>query len=84
MSYNLLSPWFWIRLIAVPFDLTLSRVGEAENPGPVCATGKLFGAKYDAIVQWAQNLSSKSEVELEPLFAQVGERRHMFSERFEK
>ena len=37
-----------------------------------CATAKLFGAKYDAIGQWAQNLSSKSVVELEPLFAQVG------------
>ena len=63
-------------------DLKLSRVGETENPGLVCATAKLFGAKYDAIVQWAQNLSSKSEVELEPLFAQVGERRQMFSRTF--
>ena len=55
MSYNLIYLWFWIRFIAVPFYLTLSRVGEAENPGPVCATAKLFGAKYDAIGQWAQN-----------------------------
>ena len=84
MSYNLLCLWFWIRFIAVPFYLSLSRVGEAENPGPVCATAKLFGAKYDAIGQWAQNLSSKSVVELEPLFAQVGECRQLFSERFGK
>ena len=82
MSYNLLCLWYWIRFIAVPFYITLSRFGKAENPGPVCATAKLFGAKYDdAIGQWAQNLSSKSEVELEPLFAQVGECRQMFSER---
>ena len=72
MSYNLICLWFWIRFIAVFFYLSLSRIGEAENPGPVCATAKLFGAKYDAIGQWAQNLSSKSVVELEPLFAQVG------------
>ena len=84
MSYNLLCLWYWIRFIAVPFYLTLSRVGEAENPGPVCATAKLFGAKDDAIVQRAQNLSSKSEVELEPLFAQVGGCRQLFSERFGK
>ena len=82
--YSLIYLWFWIRFIAVPFYLTLSRVGEAENPGPVCATAKLFGAKYDAIGQWAQNLSNRSEVELEPLFAQVGECRQMFSERFGK
>ena len=84
MSYSLICLWFWIRFIAVPFYLTLSRVGEAENPGPVCATAKLFGAKYDAIGLWAQNLSNRSEVELEPLFAQVGECRQMFSERFGK
>ena len=84
MSYNLLCLWFWIRFIAVPFYLSLSRVSEAENPGPVCATAKLFGANYDAIGQWAQNLSSKTEVELEPLFAQVGECRQLFSERFGK
>ena len=84
MSYNLLCLWFWIRFIAVPFYLSLFRVGVAENPGPVCAAAKLFGAKYDAIGQWAQNLSSKSEVELEPLFAQVGECRQLFSERFGK
>ena len=84
MSYSLLCLWRWIRFIAVPFYLTLSRVGEAENAGLVCATAKLFGAKYDAIGQWAQNLSSKSEAELEPLFAQVGECRQMFSERFGK
>ena len=84
MSYNLLRLWYWIRFIAVPFYLTLSIVGEAENPGPVCATAKLIGAKYDAIGQWTQNLSSKSEVELEPLFAQFGECRPFFSERFGK
>ena len=84
MSYNLICLWFWIRFIAVPFYLTLSRVGEAENPGPVCATAKLFGVNYDAIGLWPQNLSNRSEVELEPLFAQVGECRQMFSERFGK
>ena len=84
MSYSLICLWFWIRFIAVPFYLTLSRVGEAENPSPVCATAKLFGANYDAIGLWAQNLSNRSEVELEPLFAQVGECRKMFSERFGK
>ena len=83
MSCSLVCLWFWIRFIAVPFYLTLSRVGEAENPGPVCATAKLFGANYDAIGLWAQNLSNRS-VELEPLFAQVGECRQMFSERFGK
>ena len=75
---------YWIRFIAVPFYLTLSRVGEAENPGPVFATAKLFGAEHDAIGHWAQTLSSKSVVELEPLFAQVGECRQLFSERFGK
>ena len=84
MSYNLIYLWFWIRFTAVPFYLTLSRIGEAENPSPVCATAKLFGAKYDAVGQWAQNFSNGSEVELEPLFAQVGECRQMFSERFGK
>ena len=84
MSCNLICLWFWIRFIAVPFYLSLSRVGEAENPRPVCATAKLFGAKYDAIGQWAQNLSSKSVVELEPLFAQVGVCRQLFSEHFGK
>ena len=57
MSCNLICLWFWIRFIAAPFDLSLSRIGEAENPGPVCATAKLFGAKYDTIGQWAQSLS---------------------------
>ena len=52
------------QLNAVPFYLALSRVGEAENPGPACATTKLFDAQFDAIGQWAANLSSKSEVEL--------------------
>ena len=84
MSKNLICLWFWIRFIAVPFDLSLSRVGGTENPGPVCVTAKLFGAKYDAIRKRAQNLSSKSVVELEPLFAQVGECRQLFSERFRK
>ena len=64
MSHNLLCLWYWIRFIAVPFYLMLSRVGEAENPGPVCATAKLFGAKNGAIGQW---------------FAQVGECRQLFA-----
>ena len=84
MSYNQICLWFWVRFIAVPFYLPLSRVGEAENPGLVCATAKLFCAKYDAIGQWTQNLSNRSEVELEPLFTQVGECRQMSCERFGK
>ena len=43
----------------------------------------LFGAQFDAIGQWAAKLTSKSEVELAPLFAQVGECTKMFSKRFE-
>ena len=81
---NLLRLWFWVRIIAVPFYLALSRIGEADNPGPAYATAKLFGDKFDAIGQWAANLTSKSEVELAPLFTQVGECRQMFSKRFEK
>ena len=29
---NLFCSWFWIQSIAVPFYLTLSRIGEADNP----------------------------------------------------
>ena len=62
--------WFWTQLVAGPFYLALSRVGEADNPGPVCA--KLHDAQFDAIDQWAANIINQSEVELAPLVAQVG------------
>ena len=65
-------------------NLALSRVGEADNRGLPCATAKLFGAQFDAIGQWPAKMTSKSEVELAPLFAQVGECRLMFSKRFEE
>ena len=81
---NLLRLWFWVRIIAVPFYLRLFRIGAADNPGPAYGTAKLFGDKFDAIGQWAANLTSKSEVELAPLFTQVRECRQMFSKRFEK
>ena len=81
---NLLRLWFWVLIIAVPFYLALSRIGEADNPGLAYAAAKLFGDKFDAIGQWAANLTSKSAVELAPLFTQVGECRQMFSKRFEK
>ena len=53
------------------FFLALSRIGEADDPGPACATAKLFGAQFDAIGQWAANLT-------------VRECRQFFSKRFEK
>ena len=40
---SLLLLWIWIHLIAVPFYLALSRIGETDNPGPACATAKLSG-----------------------------------------
>ena len=64
--------------------LSLSRIGEADNPGPAHATTKLFGDQFEAIGQWARNLTSKSEMELTPLLAQFGKCRQMFSESFEK
>ena len=70
---SLLRLWIWTQLIAVPFYLSLSRIGEADNPGPAHATAKLFGEQFEAIVQWATNLTSKREMELTPLLAQVGE-----------
>ena len=70
--------------LQLPFYLALSRIGEADNPGPAHATVKLFGDQFEAIGRWATNLTSKSEVELTPLLAHVGEYRQMFSERFEK
>ena len=45
---------------------------------------KLFGDQFEATGQWATTLTSKSEVDLMPLLAQVGECRQMFSECFEK
>ena len=81
---GLLLFWIWTQLIAVTFYLALSRIGEADNPGPAHATAKLFGDQFEAIGQWATNLTSKNEVELTPLLAQVGECRQMSSESFEK
>ena len=46
--------------------------GEADNPGPAHAAAKLFGEQFEAIGQWAVNLTRKSEMELTPLLAQVG------------
>ena len=48
---NLLRLWIWIQIIAVFFYLSLSRIGEADNPGPVQATAKLFGEQSEAIGQ---------------------------------
>ena len=81
---NLLRVWIWTQLIAVPFHLALSRIGEADNPGPALATAKLFGEQFEAIGQWSTNLTSESEMELTPLLAQIGECGHMFSESFEE
>ena len=67
-----------------PFYLALYRIGDADKPGLPHTTAKLFGDQFEALGQWATTLSSKSEVELTPLVAQVGECRQMFSERFEK
>ena len=66
------------------YNLALSRVGEADNPCHACATARLFGAQSDAMGQRAATLTSKSEVELAPHSAQVGECRKMCRERFEK
>ena len=59
---SLLRLWIWIQIIAVFFYLSLSRIVEADNPGPVLATAKLFGDDFEAIGQWATNLTSKSEM----------------------
>ena len=81
---GLLRLWIWNQIIAVVFNLSLSRIGEADNPGLVQAIAKLFGVQFEAIGQWAANLTSKSEMELAPLLAQVGQCRQMVSESFEK
>ena len=81
---NLLRHWDWTQFFPVTFYLALFRIGEADNPGPEYATAKLFGDHFEAIGQWTTNLTSKSEVELTPFFAQVRECRQMFSECFEK
>ena len=81
---SVLRLWIWTQLIAVPFYLALSRLGEADNPGSAHATAKLFGDQFETIGLWASNLTSKSEVGLTSLFAQVGECRQMFSESFKK
>ena len=73
-----------IQIISVSFYLSLSRIGEADNPGPAHATAKLFGEQLEAIGQWATNLTSKSEMDLTPLLARVGKCRQMFCESSEK
>ena len=78
---SLLRLCIWIQFIAVPFYLWLSRI---DNPGPAHTTAKLFVVQFEAIGQWAANLTSKSEMELTPLLTQVGKCRQMFSESFEK
>ena len=69
---SLLRLGIWIQLIAVPFYRSLTRIGEVDNPGLAHATAKLFGEQFEAIGQRATNLTSKSEMELTPLLAQVG------------
>ena len=59
---SLLRLWIWIQIIAVFFYLSLSRIVEADNPGHVLATAKLFAEQLEAIGQWATNLASKSEM----------------------
>ena len=61
---SLLRLWIWPQLIAVPFHLALSRICEADITGTAHATAKLFGEQFEAIGQWATNLTSKSEMEL--------------------
>ena len=55
---SLLRLWIWIQIIAVSLYLSRSRIGEADNPGPAHATAKLFGEQFEAIGQWATNLTS--------------------------
>ena len=81
---SLLRLWIWIQIIAVPFYLSLPRIGETDNLGRAHATAKLLGVQFEAIGQWAANLTSKSEMELTPFLAQIGKCRQMFSESFEK
>ena len=64
---SLLSRWFWTLFTAGFLHLALSRIGEADNPGRVCATAGLYDVLFDEIGQWAANLTNKSEGELEPL-----------------
>ena len=55
-------------------------MSEADDPGLVQTTAKLFGVQFEAIGQWAANLTRKSEMELTPFLAQVGQCRQMFSD----
>ena len=66
----------------MPFNLALSRIGEADNPGLAHSTAKLFGDQVEAIDQWTTNLTSKSEMKLTALLAQGGKGRQMFIESF--
>ena len=77
---GLLRLWIWIQFIAVPFYISRSRIGEADNPGHAHAT--VFGVQFEAIGQWAANLTSKSETELKPLLAQVGKCRQNVQREF--
>ena len=60
-------------------DLAKRITQDLHTPQP-----KLFGDQFEAIGQWATNLTSKSEVDVTPLLAQVGECRQTFIESFEK
>ena len=57
---GLLRRWFWTLFTAGFFKLAPSRVEEADNPGPFCATAKLYDARFDEIGQCAANLTNKS------------------------
>ena len=48
---SLLRLWIWTQLIAVPFYLAFSRIGEADRPEPAQSTAKLFGEQFEAIGQ---------------------------------
>ena len=62
----------------------LSRVGEADNQGSVCATAMLYDTHVDEICLWAANFTNEGEGKLLHFFAQVGAYKRMFGERFEK
>ena len=57
---SLLRLWIWTQLIAVPFHLALSRIGEADNPGPAQATAKL--QKLENTDKWSASVLRKNPV----------------------
>ena len=85
MSYNLLCLWFWIRFIAVPFFISrFPELVKRRIQILFALQRSCLAPNTTKVANGLKNLSSKSEVELEPLFAQVGECRQLFSERFGK